>query len=85
MGQENRKRSPAAPSPFAVGAVHSMSAPQATLGGLRIVALDGAMAVERAAPTAERAGHAFQPAKSLFKNLQILYKERVLRFHQPTG
>ena len=85
MGQKNRKRSPAAPSPSAVGAVHAVSAPQATLGGLRIVALDAAMAVERAAPTAEAAGHALQPAKSLFKSRQILYKDRVLRFHQPNS
>jgi hypothetical protein len=81
-GEENRKGSPATPAATAIGTKHPLPSLDLTLNGLRIVASQPAVAIERARPLAERAGLGLERAKKLLKCLLILYKDGVrLAFH----
>ena len=76
-GKENRKASTATAAAAAIGTIHPLTSLDLPLNGLRIVASQPAVPIERARPLTERAGLGLERAKILLKRLPILYKDGV--------
>jgi len=79
-GEQNRECTAATAAFSPVAAEHPLPAENTALVGLRFVAVDEVVAIERALSSAERTCQGFEPAKELFKPFPIRYKRDMFSF-----